>query len=1252
MKPIKLVIKGLNSFIEEQTIDFNKLTDGGLFGIFGPTGSGKSTILDGMTLALYGDIARKSSNFINTNCNDLNVSYTFQISGSTNRIYVVNRQFRRDKKTGNAKTHAVSIKEITPEGEEILAESVTAVNKTCREILGLSLEDFTRTVVLPQGKFSEFLKLEGKQRREMLERLFNLQDYGERLAQKLSRQMNEEKEKNNQLIGELSVYEEISEDKLSAQKAQLEKVTVDLENLKSKQVEVEARFKSGEEVWNLQNELSEYKHREFILSNQSERMKAEEEKMRRGESAFNINPYLQSCEQKKEALANGKRESLALEIKLKELTTQKQQIEVDFKKAKIQKEEKLPHIRAKSQQMMELIEDNRKVNELENGVQESGKKEPGIEQIQIGLKKVKEYIGQYELKEKEYNTQLGKIMSIIEEAQKEEQALKVEQSIREQVNQGVNLMQSYDFEKKNYDKNINQKNRLEELRANYEASLEQVKIQFNEKDSALKEAITQQENFLKQVPISQEALLAKKEVLVSTKEKWERLECLNRELERYFNENKTYQIEVEKLQVQINEKKQVVEKLKETIETAKLEHLAYNLRTHLHEGMPCPVCGSKEHLLEDLNQDQEEVIAQLDQDQTLLKSLQKELERLEKSLTEVQTKQAANVVSIERLQKEKLPLIDRFKENNLEAQEKEFASYAEALQRFEDSKRLLEEHMTNLREERNKIEAESKEKQILVEENKKQLVALETEIKSQLDTLQALEIQLEQLKKIVGTEDFKARYEEIRIKDQQRERLLKIINDQNEAKQNVSNEKEKVQEKLNEYKARFEVGLTKFDAKQKSKQDFLLRMGCRIKEVLELKEEKDSSLQGELSELLAFLNTEPLLKAQLKGELRYESIVEKKEEEALTEITQEDLEAWYDKYPLIANALSVLQMKLERLGQAMTREILTIESEFTKIEEDKKVIDSTYESTSKNLLEVKTYTQGLENQLQEDLVKLDQKLKEENLTVEEVKCYLLTKEQIETLKQNISQYKEDCAKLMGAIGAVESKLGKRKLEVEQWNQLQQEKQAIASEVLEATKQHTNLITLVKSIEEALARLGKLREEKKKIDHKMAILTDLDKLFKGKRFVEFVAVTRLKYVSLEASKKLKEITNGNYGLEVDEDGKFIIRDYKNGGAQRDASTLSGGETFLASLVLALALSSEIQLKGTAPLELFFLDEGFGTLDDDLLEVVMNSLEKIHHDKLKVGIISHVESIKNRVPVKLLLTPAESGRGGTKIKLEKS
>ena len=132
----------------------------------------------------------------------------------------------------------------------------------------------------------------------------------------------------------------------------------------------------------------------------------------------------------------------------------------------------------------------------------------------------------------------------------------------------------------------------------------------------------------------------------------------------------------------------------------------------------------------------------------------------------------------------------------------------------------------------------------------------------------------------------------------------------------------------------------------------------------------------------------------------------------------------------------------------------------------------------------------------------------------------------------------------------------------------------------------------------------------------------------------------------------EITNGNYELEINEDGEFIIRDNKNGGVRRQTATLSGGETFVTSLALALALSAEIQLKGTAPLELFFLDEGFGSLDDMLLDIVMESLEKIHNEHLKVGIISHVESVKARVPIRLMVTPAETGVSGSRVNIEYS
>ena len=134
--------------------------------------------------------------------------------------------------------------------------------------------------------------------------------------------------------------------------------------------------------------------------------------------------------------------------------------------------------------------------------------------------------------------------------------------------------------------------------------------------------------------------------------------------------------------------------------------------------------------------------------------------------------------------------------------------------------------------------------------------------------------------------------------------------------------------------------------------------------------------------------------------------------------------------------------------------------------------------------------------------------------------------------------------------------------------------------------------------------------------------------------------------------LSSISNGNYELEINENAEFVIRDNKNGGILRPCDTLSGGETFITSLSLALALSSVIQLNGTSPLELFFLDEGFGNLDDELLDVVMTSLERLQSTRRSIGIITHVEAIQARVPVKLIVTPSDVSQNGSTIRMEYS
>lgn len=130
MKPILLTIKGLHSFREEQTIDFAGLSGAGVFGIFGPTGSGKSSILDAMTLALYGKVERAANNthgILNHAEDQLAVSFTFALQSGHRVSYKVERVFKRTDET-KVKTALCRLIEIKDE-QTVLADKANEVNK-------------------------------------------------------------------------------------------------------------------------------------------------------------------------------------------------------------------------------------------------------------------------------------------------------------------------------------------------------------------------------------------------------------------------------------------------------------------------------------------------------------------------------------------------------------------------------------------------------------------------------------------------------------------------------------------------------------------------------------------------------------------------------------------------------------------------------------------------------------------------------------------------------------------------------------------------------------------------------------------------------------------------------------------------------------------------------------------------------------------------------------------------------------------
>jgi DNA repair protein SbcC/Rad50 len=159
-----------------------------------------------------------------------------------------------------------------------------------------------------------------------------------------------------------------------------------------------------------------------------------------------------------------------------------------------------------------------------------------------------------------------------------------------------------------------------------------------------------------------------------------------------------------------------------------------------------------------------------------------------------------------------------------------------------------------------------------------------------------------------------------------------------------------------------------------------------------------------------------------------------------------------------------------------------------------------------------------------------------------------------------------------------------------------------------------------------------RQQNAQNDQQVARL--LGDLLRSDRFPRWLVTEAVDVLVTEASANLAALSSGQFDLAY-EDGDFYVVDHTDADARRSVRTLSGGETFQASLALALALSSQISAlaaAGAARLDSIFLDEGFGTLDPDTLDVVATTLETLAQGQRMVGVVTHVAALAERVPVR--------------------
>lgn len=1164
MKLIKLELEGLNSFLKKTKIDFQTLFERGVFGIFGATGSGKSSILDGIFFALYGKVLRTKTEkeFINMKTNKASVKLLFEMrEEGVDKIFEVSRNYRilaNGTVSKQAKIYIVNGAEriLLATGDEKTTEKII-------DVIGFGHEEFQRFVALPQGQFAQFLKDSPKNKILTIANLFGLEKFGDSFSLKLKYEKSENEKRKEYLRGVLEQYVDVDENsiKLTDEKiVSLKKQAKQKANLYTQEKKKLAEI---EKLLSLIDEKNEIKQRIKALKDAKKDFNENLHKLNVLKSTFKLAPFytkLKVLKEEKQELENQKQH---LENNITATSNAYFQIISANDASKTNLMVKLAELERRQSLLLAIKQDAERYYEIEKNKK----------QLEAQVDASKEELLSLKDKYDSHSLSLQNSLDILTDLDGATESKEIPQNIID----AVSLLSQLKTQKASYEQLVSiLNNELEAVEERKEALIQNLiesdkklnkfrkqlsdvaislKENFNGNESAEKtlEMLSKEQAYLK----VEGALYIEQKIEINQLK--EKVSVLLSSIKEETKISKNLKTDLATLDVELQKAEAELKNLEYLKTNSYNQNFINVLKTDLKNGDICPVCQNR---VDDLNEEK-----------------------------------ADDIKKFETAYNAKLALIEKMK-----------LLRQELFENFVESNKSLE-GMQDLRAEAiNRIAYLTKKQKVL--ENKYQdFEGL---------TAESLNQKLEQNENVI----------------QKLQALIVALNKTKDA----TYSKERVCVKTS-------AGIEEANKQEKLLREKILKFENSIKQInvqiKDLKELEDGGFLNDWASFEKFARQQNVILQQQKDIIpQVVKFVQLKEKSSI-------------KYFNFLAKFNVDVLKIEQ----MTTEMKLIVKKLQNLNV-KGFID---DEIATNLNNIDTVKQRLENINEEEskLIKEETNLKLEKSAVvaklvikekeienfeteltAQINLAGITRDQLEkevvyeditALEKCVDDYIKETDDARDDLDRIEKMIGGRAIKQEDLNKqqnlilsIEKEYVDIASEAIVLEKQNSK-------DKENINRLAYFKKAFEEVKQKEKYFEELTKLNKDDAILKFITEEYILNITEKANSYFATLTNGRYALLFN--GDFIVVDNLNGGATRSIGTLSGGETFLASLAVAISIVETLSTLRNKPLDFVFLDEGFGTLDEDSKEMVMDAIRRLRKTNLVFGLITHEELVKFKTPTRI-------------------